>query len=93
MHGIEYASVMIPECFLLHAELMHFVSSYVRARVEFLLEHTTVPQSEVRLNVDTFRWLERIPPILEEHHDIITRSRREKEDALKVSCTAAIRFI
>ncbi|CAI8004188.1 Dynein heavy chain 7, axonemal [Geodia barretti] len=54
-----------------------------RHRVEFLLEHTTVSHSEVKLNVDTFRWLERIPPILEEHNDIITRSRKEKEDALK----------
>lgn len=53
-------------------------------RMEFLLEHTTVSHSEMRLNTDTFRWLERIPPILDEHNDIITRSRREKEDALKV---------
>ena len=47
-----------------------------------------MPHSEMKLNVDTFRWLERIPPILEEHHDIITRSRKEKEDALKVSVSA-----
>ena len=61
------------------------VSCVLSDRVEFLLEHTTVSHSEVKLNVDTFRWLERIPPILEEHNDIITRSRKEKEDALKVS--------
>ena len=53
-------------------------------RVEFLLEHTSVSHSEMRLNADTFRWMERMPPILQEHHDIITRSRTEKEDALKV---------
>jgi dynein heavy chain len=60
-----------------------------RHRVEFLLEHTTVSHSEMKLNTDTFRWMERIPPILQEHHDIITRSRKEKEDALKV-CTLSI---
>ena len=53
-------------------------------RVEFLLEHTTVSPAEMSLNADTFLWTSRIPPILEEHQTIITETRREVEDALRV---------
>ena len=54
-------------------------------RLEFLAEHTSITVSDLRLNSETFRWLERMPPILEEHRDITTRSRREAEEALKVN--------
>lgn len=40
--------------------------------------------SELRLNSETFSWLSRIPPILEEHKQLITQSRREAEEGLKV---------
>lgn len=53
-------------------------------RMEFLVEFTTTTISEMKLNAETFRWMERIPPILDEHADIINRSRREAEEGLKV---------
>ena len=57
-------------------------------RMEFLAEYTTCTMSELKLNAETFRWMERIPPILDEHADIISRSRREAEEGLKVRlCT------
>lgn len=52
--------------------------------MEFLAEFTTTTMSEMKLNAETFRWIERIPPILDEHADIISRSRREAEEGLKV---------
>ncbi len=52
--------------------------------MEFLAEFTTCTMSELKLNAETFRWMERIPPILDEHADIISRSRREAEEGLKV---------
>lgn len=66
----------------IHLYIFH---EHIIYRVEFLLEYTNVSHSEMKLNTDTFRWTERLPPILEEHNEIITRSRKEKEDALKVS--------
>ena len=53
-------------------------------RLEFLAEYTSIALSDLRLNSETFRWIERIPSILDEHREISTRSRREAEDALKV---------
>lgn len=53
-------------------------------RLEFLAEYTSIALSDMRLNSETFRWLERMPPILEEHREITGRSRREAEEALKV---------
>ena len=55
-------------------------------RMEFLAEHATTAMAEMKLNAETFRWMERMPPILEEHLDIISRSRREAEEGLKVCC-------
>ena len=55
-------------------------------RMEFLAEFTSCTMSELKLNAETFRWVERIPPILDEHADIISRSRREAEEGLKVKC-------
>lgn len=52
--------------------------------MEFLAEFTTTSMAEMKLNAETFRWMERMPPILEEHADIIDRSRREAEEGLKV---------
>lgn len=52
--------------------------------MEFLAEYTTTTMSEIKLNAETFRWLDRIPAILEEHSNIISRSRREAEEGLKV---------
>ena len=53
-----------------------------------MAEYTTCTMSELKLNAETFRWMERIPPILDEHADIISRSRREAEEGLKVRlCT------
>ena len=52
--------------------------------MEFLISHSTMTHSEMRMNSETFQWLQRIPSVLEEHREIITRSRREAEEALKV---------
>ena len=41
--------------------------------------------SEFNLNADTFKWIERMPPILLEHEDIMSRSRQEAEEGLKAS--------
>ena len=53
-------------------------------RLKFLIEHTTLTQSEMRLNAETFDWLSRMPSIFAEHKEIITQTRREAEEALKV---------
>lgn len=50
-----------------------------------LAENGTMAPSELRLNSETFSWLSRIPPILEEHKQLISQSRREAEEGLKVS--------
>lgn len=55
-----------------------------RQRVTFLINHTTLTKSEIHLNVETFNWYNRMPKIFEEHEEIITRSRREAEDGLKL---------
>lgn len=49
-----------------------------------LADNGTMAPSELRLNSETFSWLSRIPPILEEHKQLITQSRREAEEGLKV---------
>ncbi len=71
-----------------HTDILHKRELYVQmiqlCRLEFLAEFTSISISEMKLNTDTFRWIERMPPILEEHVDIITRSRREAEEGLKV---------
>ena len=54
-------------------------------RLKILIEHTTFTQSEIRLNAETFDWLTRMPSIFAEHKEIISQTRREAEDALKVS--------
>ena len=50
-----------------------------------LADNGTMAPSELRLNSETFSWLSRIPPILEEHKQLITQSRRENEEGLKVT--------
>ena len=40
--------------------------------------------SEIKLNTETFNWHHRMPKIFEDHHDIISRGRREAEEHLKV---------
>ena len=55
-------------------------------RLKILIEHTTFTQSEIRLNAETFDWLTRMPSIFAEHKDIISQTRREAEEALKVCC-------
>ena len=54
-------------------------------RLKILIEHTTFTQSEIRLNAETFDWLTRMPSIFAEHKEIISQTRREAEEALKVS--------
>ncbi len=49
-----------------------------------LADNGTMAPSELRLNSETFSWLSRIPPILDEHKQLITQSRREAEEGLKV---------
>ena len=53
-------------------------------RVSVLADNGTMAPSELRLNSETFSWLSRIPPILDEHKQLITQSRREAEEGLKV---------
>lgn len=65
---------------------MSYIPTPHTCRMEFLAEFTTTTMSEMKLNAETFRWIERIPPILDEHADIISRSRREAEEGLKVPC-------
>ena len=55
-----------------------------KRRMEFLISFSTLTHSEMRLNSETFQWLQRIPSVLQEHRELITKSRREAEDALKV---------
>lgn len=54
-------------------------------RLKILIEHTTFTQSEMRLNAETFDWLTRMPTIFAEHKEIISQTRREAEEALKVN--------
>ena len=57
-------------------------------RVNVLADNGTMAPSELRLNSETFSWLSRIPPILEEHKQLISQSRREAEEGLKVKTHA-----
>ena len=40
--------------------------------------------AEMRLNSEAFNWHSRMPPIFEEHDEIINASKRQAENALKV---------
>ena len=59
-------------------------------RVSVLADNGTMAPSELRLNSETFSWLSRIPPILDEHKQLITQSRREAEEGLKVHLTVIL---
>ena len=56
-----------------------------RQRVTFLINHSSLSKTELHLNTETFNWFNRMPKIFEEHEEIISQSRREAEDGLKVS--------
>ena len=47
--------------------------------------HSTLSKSDIHLNQETFNWYNRMPNIFDEHEEIITRSRREAEEGLKVN--------
>lgn len=49
-----------------------------------MADNATMAPSELRLNSETFSWLSRIPPILDEHKQLIGQSRKEAEEGLKV---------
>lgn len=55
-----------------------------RQRIMFLVNHTDVPKADIHLNSETFNWYNRMPAIFTEHDDIMTQSKREAEDSLKV---------
>lgn len=55
-----------------------------RNRLLTLVELMPFTHADMMKNRETLKWLERIYPIFDEHMEIITRSRREAEEALKV---------
>ena len=57
-----------------------------RNRLLTLVELMPFTHTDMMKNRETLKWLERIYPIFDEHMEIITRSRREAEEALKVCC-------
>lgn len=80
-----FSSIIIIANMALALKLAYWLQYYILlCRMEFLAEYTTTTMSEIKLNAETFRWLDRIPAILEEHSNIISRSRREAEEGLKV---------
>ena len=59
-----------------------------RNRLLTLAELMPFTHADMMKNRETLKWLERIYPIFDEHMEIITRNRREAEEALKVCvCT------
>ena len=55
-----------------------------RNRLLTLAELMPFTHADMMKNRETLKWLERIYPIFDEHMEIITRNRREAEEALKV---------
>lgn len=55
-----------------------------RNRLLTLAELMPFTHADMMKNRETLKWLERIYPIFDEHTEIITRNRREAEEALKV---------
>ena len=55
-----------------------------KKRLEFLVDYTSMSPAEMRLNSEAFNWHSRMPPIFEEHDEIIGASKRQAENALKV---------
>ena len=55
-----------------------------KKRLEFLVDYTSMSPAEMRLNSEAFNWHSRMPPIFEEHDEIINASKRQAENALKV---------
>ena len=53
-------------------------------RLKILMEHSTFPSPEISLNAGLFSWLTRLPKAFADHKEIISESRREAEEALKV---------
>ena len=57
-----------------------------RNRLLTLAELMPFTHADMMKNRETLKWLDRIYPIFDEHMEIITRNRREAEEALKVCC-------
>ena len=55
-----------------------------KKRLEFLVDFTSMSPAEMRLNAEAFNWHSRMPPIFEDHEEIIDSSKRQAENALKV---------
>ena len=55
-----------------------------KKRLEFLVDYTSMSPAEMRINSEAFNWHSRMPPIFEEHEEIIGASKRQAENALKV---------
>ena len=55
-----------------------------RQRVMFLVSHTSLSKTELRLNTDMFNWYTRMPTVFEEHDQIMQQSRTDAENSLKV---------
>ena len=56
-----------------------------RTRVLTLAELMPFTHADMMKNSETLKWLDRIYPIFDEHTEIITRTKREAEESLKVS--------
>ena len=63
----------------IRSQMVNLARSSVRQ-----IAHTQLTMSEIKLNTETFNWHYRMPKIFEDHHEIITRGRREAEEHLKV---------
>eukprot|EP00116_Pleurobrachia_bachei_P013049 sb/3473311/ len=55
-----------------------------KKRLEFLVDYTSMSPAEMRINSEAFNWHSRMPPIFEEHEEIIGASKRQAENALKL---------
>ena len=60
-----------------------------RKRVLTLAGLMSFSHVDMQRNAETLKWLDRIYPIFDEHIEIITRGRREAEEALKVSTASS----
>jgi dynein heavy chain len=58
-----------------------------RARLDFLMDNSSLTTAEIELNSETFTWPTRFEPILTEHMLLIRTSRQEGEESLRTRRT------
>jgi len=59
---------------------MELSMAEAQRRLEFLMEHSVLSSADMATNTETFTWMPRMGPILEQHRMLI-RSSREKAEA------------